>query len=161
MITRISVLRSLACSRAITAGERVCRWFPTRIIFIVYVFQSIIHIFCQLSRTPEGAQIPLLDEALALLDSITSNPVPEPALNSPARSAFDPSISRKLVAVTPLKAIPLMDQGAAWKALETMLTQLRDLYVATYQGGYRTLTWMVNLFRQRLSSSAVTDRVSH
>lgn len=64
------------------------------------------------------------------------------------------------MAITPLKVIPLLDQDVAWKRLERMLSQLRDLYTATHHGGHRTLTWMVSLAREPISLAFVTNGVT-
>ncbi|KAG8853375.1 hypothetical protein FRB96_008165 [Tulasnella sp. 330] len=105
--------------------------------------KSLLRLLSHLSSSLEGVQIPLLLEARSLLEAVVHRyPVPDPENGSPAWAAFDPTICRKLTAVTPLKAIPLMEQGDAWVVLKRMLDELYELYSLAHEGSYRTVSWM-------------------
>ncbi|KAG8968024.1 hypothetical protein FRC03_008889 [Tulasnella sp. 419] len=82
-----------------------------------------------ISQSPDifGTQEALVYQAHRLLQMIVKS-TPPPPFNSPAGSAFDPTITRRLVSVAPLKAIELISQEDAWKALQGMLDGMIEAY---------------------------------
>ncbi|KAF8461150.1 Mak10 subunit, NatC N-terminal acetyltransferase-domain-containing protein [Russula ochroleuca] len=69
----------------------------------------------------------LLSLARNYLQSIRSNPPPEPPPHSPAALAFDINITRKLNNFMPLKAHCLPPQDFAWNALADLLDGWADI----------------------------------
>jgi hypothetical protein len=69
----------------------------------------------------------LLNLARNYLQSIRSNPPPEPLPHSPAALAFDINITRKLNNFMPLKAHNLPPQDFAWNALADLLDGWADI----------------------------------
>ncbi|KAG9035394.1 hypothetical protein FRB95_011414 [Tulasnella sp. JGI-2019a] len=131
--------------------------FGDALLARVRLRKTLLRLVSQLSSSHDGAQIPLLLNARSQLDAVIHRyPVPVPEPSSPARLAFDPNISRKLAAVTPLRAIPLMEQTEAWALLKTMLDELYELYTLVQQGHHRTLSWMTMLLLR--ARSPITTR---
>lgn len=69
----------------------------------------------------------LIGEARECLTFVRSNPVPEPTPNSPARRAFDPTITRRLNTAVPACRVAEPSMEQAWEALAALLDDLYDL----------------------------------
>ncbi|KAG1856630.1 Mak10 subunit, NatC N-terminal acetyltransferase-domain-containing protein [Suillus subalutaceus] len=90
--------------------------------------KSLIVLFeTQLSQ-PHSSLLPtMINLSLQLLHPIMTVTPSEPALDSPARLAFDPQFPRVIVSYIPLHVIQLPDQARTWALLEGMLTSLKNV----------------------------------
>jgi hypothetical protein len=71
----------------------------------------------------------LISIAKEKLQFIRSNPYPAPAIDSPARLAFDPHITRRLNSTAPLRVVDPPAIERTWDAVETLLDGLSELSV--------------------------------
>jgi hypothetical protein len=91
--------------------------------------------------------------ALDHLQSIRSNPPPEPPPDSPAALAFDVNITRKLNNFMPLKAHCLPPQDFAWDALADLLGGWADIYKVSAVASLTT--WKVRSMTLSSTTSAL------
>ena len=86
-----------------------------------------LNLFCHHPSKDRDRFMVLLNLARNRLQSIRSNPPPEPPPYSPGALAFDINITRKLNNFMPLKAHRLPPQEIAWNALADLLDGWADI----------------------------------
>lgn len=90
--------------------------------------QSLIELFeTQLSQPHSNLLPTMIDLSLHALHTVTTATPSEPALDAPARLAFDPEFARVLVSYIPLHVIQLPDQDHTWASLKGLLTSLKNV----------------------------------
>ncbi|KAG8905863.1 hypothetical protein FRB99_008074 [Tulasnella sp. 403] len=139
-------------SKVVQTGTQFELELPNRdmLLLRVQLRRSILRAFAQQADASGAGQATCFRDARLLLDAILAIPAPaEPEPTSPARSAFDPAVSRRLVVVTPLKPLPLSSQQEAWATLRGILDCMVTLFDVAGRG--TAIEWMMLLLLQARS----------